>query len=65
MTTEQAEILGKLKEIEAQAQALLAELQPGQSLQRTRINHIIGLSGYLRTLIGTQLTLVKKGAKDA
>ena len=59
MTVEQVEILAKLKEIEAQAAWLLQELPEGKPLQRIRLNHIVGLSGYLRTLIGTQLTLVR------
>ena len=65
MTPEQAEILAKLKEIEAQAALLLQELPEGKPLQRTRIVHIVGLSGYLRTLIGTQLTLVRKVSEDS
>jgi len=65
MTPEQAEILSKLKEIEAQAAWLLQELPEEKPLQRTRINHIMGLSGYLRTLIGTQLTLVRKESQGS
>jgi hypothetical protein len=64
MSPEQSEILAKLKEIEAQADHLVRELADIPSLQRTRINHIVGLSGYLRTLIGSQLTLVKLEAKS-
>jgi len=65
VTPEQAEILAKLKEIEAQASWLLQELPEGKPLQRTRINHIMGLSGYLRTLIGSQLTLVRKESQGS
>ena len=65
MTPEQAAILTKLNEIEAQAQSVLEEMSDLPTLQRTRINHIVGLSGYLRTHIGTQLTLVKKSGKDS
>jgi len=60
MTSEQAEVLAKLEEIEAQAALLLADFPNPKSLQRIRINHIVGLSGYLRTMIGSQLTLVRK-----
>jgi len=60
MTPEQVEVLAKLREIEAQASLLLEEFPHTQNLQRIRINHIVGLSGYLRTMIGSQLTLVKK-----
>ena len=62
MTPEQVEVLAKLREIEAQATLLLEEFPHTQGLQRIRINHIVGLSGYLRTMIGSQLTLVKKQA---
>ena len=60
MTPEQTEVLAKLREIESQAGLLLEEFPNLQSLQRIRINHIVGLAGYLRTMIGHQLTLVKK-----
>ena len=60
VTPEQVEILAKLNEIEAQAALLLEEFPNPKSLQRVRINHIVGLSGYLRTMIATQLTLVRK-----
>ena len=65
MTPEQAQILAKLREIEAQAQLVLDEMRHLPSLQRTRINHIVGLSGYLRTEISTRLTLVKKSENDS
>jgi len=58
MLPEQAEIIAKLREIEEQTKQLLHETSDG--LQRSRIQHIQGLSAYLRTLIGTQLTLAKK-----
>ena len=60
VTPEQTEVLAKLREIESQAALLLEEFPALQSLQRIRINHIVGLAGYLRTMIGHQLTLVKK-----
>ena len=60
MTPEQVEVLAKLREIEAQAALLLEEFPNTQGLQRIRINHIVSLSSYLRTMIGSQLTLVKK-----
>ena len=60
ISPEQAEIVAKLTEIEAQAKLLLEELAVVPSLQRTRINHIVGLSAYLRTQIEVQLTLVRK-----
>lgn len=59
ISSEQAEIVAKLKEIESQAKLLLQELAVVPSLQRTRLNHILGLSAYLRTLIEVQFTLVK------
>jgi hypothetical protein len=65
MTPEQAEILVKLKEIEVQTRCLLAELNDAPSLSRTRIQHIQGLCGYLRTMVGTQLTLVRKPSTEA
>ena len=57
MSKEQAEILAKLKEIEAQASQLLVELANLSGLHRTRINRIVGLAGYIRTLIGNRLTV--------
>jgi hypothetical protein len=60
MTPEQIEVLAKLREIESQAALLIEEFPNLQSIQRVRINHIVGLSGYLRTMIGSQLTLVRK-----
>lgn len=60
MTPEQTEVLAKLREIESQAALLLEDFPDLQSLQRIRINHIVGLAGYLRTMVGSQLTLVKK-----
>jgi hypothetical protein len=60
VTPEQTEVLAKLREIESQAALLLEEFPNLQSLQRIRINHIVGLAGYLRTMVGSQLTLVKK-----
>jgi hypothetical protein len=60
VTPEQTEVLAKLREIESQAGLLLEEFPNLQSLQRIRINHIVGLAGYLRTMVGSQLTLVKK-----
>jgi hypothetical protein len=60
VTPEQTEVLAKLREIESQAGLLLEDFPNLQSLQRIRINHIVGLAGYLRTMIGHQLTLVKK-----
>ena len=60
MTQEQADVLAKLTEIETQGRLLLEEMSYLPSLQRTRINHIVGIAGDLRTQLGTQLTLVKK-----
>jgi hypothetical protein len=60
VTPEQTEVLAKLREIESQAGLLLEEFPSLQSLQRIRINHIVGLAGYLRTMIGSQVTLVRK-----
>jgi hypothetical protein len=62
VTPEQTEVLAKLREIESQASLLLEEFPNLQSLQRIRINHIVGLAGYLRTMVGSQLTLVRKQA---
>lgn len=62
MTQDEAEIVAKLKEIEDQARLLLAEMPAMASLQRTRVVHIQGLSTYMRSLIGSQLAIVKKNA---
>ena len=60
VTPEQIEVIAKLREIESQAALLLEESPNLPSLQRVRINHIVGLSGYLRTMIGNQVVLIKK-----
>jgi hypothetical protein len=65
MSKEQAEILAKLKEIEAQASQLLVELANLSGLQRTRINHIVGLAGHIRTLIGNRLTSDYRGKRTS
>jgi hypothetical protein len=61
MTTEQTEVLDKLKEIEEQMDRLLDEMADAPGLVRSRILHARSLSRYLRTAIGpATLTLIKK-----
>ena len=61
VTQEQAEVVAKLKEIEEQTARLLEEsAQYGGGLARSRVIHIQNLARYLRSVIGTELILVKK-----